>query len=528
MATLPALSNVASSISSGNFASGLATNTGGLSSISTSLSGAAPSITSGITGGVSGSLGGVLSGATSGGTLSSLASGNLSAAGSSFAAGIESSGVDLKTGKSAALEESVKSGSLKSTMDSVKGISGSAFSSISDSLKPLKGGVPQNLTSINLKNKLEQIAEDTKTAAAPAASELTNGLTKGGVNVKTGEIPAVTAAVASGGVGAGASALAGAMSGVPGMSGMVNANPAAMASGLTNLPGGQSAASSLINSTTGATSGISDTLGGLNSITKNASSAALNQISSSTAGSSSVSSLLTGGALTGAGASLSGSLTNPGGTLSSLTGGLPNASSITGSLPSVDNLTKGLQAGKQPLSSLATSGLSTAGAASLTASINSLSTSGPSPIKMPTVAEKTIDRSEVSSQVTSLLGDKKIPAPNYTATPPVPSSRAADIKAARLEYITMQQEYDKEVAIRAEAIKKEADAYGELKKTLPEGDPQRTAARDLGRQNAKEFQDWNTAQKAKLEAKRQEVNQLQQSEGQAIFNQTSADARANT
>lgn len=160
--------------------------------------------------------------------------------------------------------------------------------------------------------------------------------------------------------------------------------------------------------------------------------------------------------------------------------------------------------------------------------MNSVSTSSPFPIKMPTVAEKTVDRSEVTSQVTSLLGDKKIPAPNYTATPPVQSSRAADIKAARLEYITMQQEYDKEVAIRAEAIKKEADAYGELKKTLPEGDPQRTAARDLGRQNAKEFQDWNTAQKAKLEAKRQEVNQLQQSEGQAIFNQTSADARANT
>jgi hypothetical protein len=511
MATLPSLSNVASSITAGNFASTLSSTTGGLSSLTTSITGAGSSISSGLTS----SMGGLLSGAgAAGGSAIDLLSkgGNLSGAGAAFTSGIGAAGVDLKTGKSAALEESAKTGSVKSAIDSVKGLAGSTFSKISDSFKALTPGKPQNLTAIDLKNKMDQVAADTK-AAAPDTKSFTNGLSAAGVDLKTGKIPGVDAAVAAGGVGAGIGALSGAMGKVPGMSGIANINPSAMASGITNLPGGQSAAASLINSATGATSGVGDTLGGLNTITKNVSSAALNGISSATAGSSAAAGLLTGGALTGAGSAFAGALANPASALK--IPGIPNLSGIPKlpGAPSVDSLTAGLQAGKQPLSSLATTGLSTAAAASLAASMNSVSTSSPFPIKMPTVAAATIDRSEVSGQVTNLLGDKKIPAPNYNPTPPVASSLSAEITAKRSEFITKKIAFDEEVIARRAALAPEKEKYIKIRDSLPEGDPVRIAARTEVNDKIYAFNAWSKDETAKLNAIQEEVNQLQKSEG---------------
>jgi integrin beta 8 len=408
-------------------------------------------------------------------------------------------------------------------LDATKSASASGFSAISGSLKALKGGVPQNLTAINLKNKLEQTVSDTKADAPASADAFTKGLSNAGVDLKTGKIPAVDAALASGGLGAGMSALSGTMKGVPGMSGMASINPSTMASGLSNLPGGQSAVSSLVNSTTGSTSGVSDTLGGLNLITKNASSAALNGISSATAGSSAVSGLVTGGALTGAGSSLAGALNNPAGALSIPS--VPGMPSVPG-LPSVDSLKKGLETGKQPLSSLATTGLSAAAAASLTASMNSISTSSPNPIKMPTVAVATVDRSEVSGQVTSLLGDKKIPAPDFNATPTPPSPLKAQVKEKRLEFITKKIAYDEEKIARTDAIMIERAKYEKIRDSLPEGDPVRIAARTEVNAKIAAYTAWWKGEEAKLNVIREEVNQLQQSEGQAAFNETSVAARA--
>ena len=162
--------------------------------------------------------------------------------------------------------------------------------------------------SMEEQQRLTGVAVDFVMDSVSVATSFKDGLTSAGIDVATGKIPAVDAAVASGGVKAGMSALGGVMSNVPGMSGI--ADPTALASGVSNLPGGQSALSSIVNPRSLTTSGISDTLSGLNSITKNASSAALNQISTGTSGSSSVSGLLSGGALTGAGASLSGILSN--------------------------------------------------------------------------------------------------------------------------------------------------------------------------------------------------------------------------
>ena len=413
MATLPSIANVASAISSGNFSSALATTTGGASSIVTSLNGMTASMPS----------------------------------------------IPGNTG-------------LSGLVDTAKRISGSAFAAISASFKPLQAGVPQNLTIINLKNKLEQVATDTKAASTPLTTSFTNGLNSAGVDVVTGKIPEVEAAVASGGVKSGLSALSGAMSNVPGMSGIVS--PSALASGVSNLPGGQSALSSIVNPSSLTTSGISDTLSGLGSITKNASSAALNQISTATSSSSSLSGLLSGNALTGAGASLSGVLSNPSSLPNGVTGSTPNISGLpaVSGLPSISNLTQGLQSGRQPLSSLVSTGLSPAAAASLTASMNSLSTASPFPIKMPTVAENTINRSEISSQIGNLLGDKKVPVPDFsglTATPmrDLSQSEITAYDANKKEIETLTE--DRYALARAQIDARYA--LSKAKQDLPQGDP---------------------------------------------------------
>jgi hypothetical protein len=355
--------------------------------------------------------------------------------------------------------------------DAAKGISKSAFTAIADSFKPLQAGVPQNLTAINLKNKLEQVATDTKSTIAPGVTSFTNVLNSAGVDIATGKIPAVEAAVASGGVDAGFNALAGAMSNVPGMSGIVS--PSAIASGVSNLPGGQSALSSIINSSSLTISGISSTLSSLGTITKNAASAAQNQISTASAGSSSLTSLLSGNALIGAGASLSGELSNSFSLLSSVAGRLstiPGVPSVPG-LPSISSLTKGLQSGKQALSSLVSTGLSPAAAAALTASINSLSTASPFPIKMPTVAEKTVDRSEISSQIKNLLGDKKIPSPNFSGLfANINISNAAlaeqDVVLKQIA-VLREQRYDLDKEVRNTKY-----TLSKARQELPQGDPQ--------------------------------------------------------
>lgn len=425
MATLPSISNVASAISSGNFSSALATATGGASSIVTSLNGMSASIPK----------------------LPSVPG--------------------LPTIDTLRNIKPFEITGLSGLVDTAKGISSSAFTAISNSFKPLQAGVPQNLTIINLKNKLDQVATDTKAASTPLTTSFTNGLNSAGVDVVTGKIPEVEAAVASGGVKSGLSALSGAMSNVPGMSGIVS--PSALASGVSNLPGGQSALSSIVNPSSLTTSGISDTLSGLKTITKNASSAALNQISTATSGSSSVSGLLSGGALIGAGSSLSGALSNPSNLLNGVTGNnIPNVSG----LPSISTLTQGLQSGKQPLSSLVSTGLSPAAAASLTASMNSLSTASPFPIKMPTVAENTINRSEISSQISNLLGDKKVPAPNFSGLAATPMRDLSQSEIAA--YDENKKEIETLSDSRFALVKAEADArytLSKAKQDLPQGDP---------------------------------------------------------
>jgi hypothetical protein len=499
---LGAGSNVASAIASGGFASNMATNvTGGLGSLATSLSG--------VSSGVAGSISGIAGGA-----------GN---AISSFANGLSAAGVDLKTGKIPALEAAAASGGFKSQIESIKGLAGSAFGTITDAFKPLKAGIPQDLKAIAQKNAAEQAANDTRTtgtleslpgdlakaqAAIGAASANIPGLS-GVIGNFAGSVPALGAGLTSigtsltsgGGLSAGLTSLGSSLNSGGLSAGLTSLGSSlSSGSGLGALPGGGAAAYAFVNNATGASLSL-PSLSGITSAAKNASTSILNGIPSANA-------------LSSIGTSLSVGNSAISGLINNLSSNLPD-------------LTKNISAGTQSLSSLASTGLSAGAAASLTASLNSLSASGANPIKMPTVAVNTTDRSEITTQVSNLLGDKKIPAPDFSGSGPnaSASSIAELVRTKRAEYFLLLAEYEKQQPIRQAEIEVEGNKYLAAKNTLPQGDPELASMKATGIKNIEIYSAWLKDQKTKLEAKRIEVNELQRAEGRAIFDETSAAAR---
>jgi hypothetical protein len=109
-----------------------------------------------------------------------------------------------------------------------------------------------------------------------------------------------------------------------------------------------------------------------------------------------------------------------------------------------------------------------------------MSSGGAVPIKLPTVAINTNDRSELTAQVTSILGNSKIPAPNFAGA-------SEDAYKAGLSKLEQKAQKRKEIQTKIDAkfveitaAKKEVDsasaAYTEAKNNLPAGDPAIEAA----------------------------------------------------
>jgi hypothetical protein len=129
---------------------------------------------------------------------------------------------------------------------------------------------------------------------------------------------------------------------------------------------------------------------------------------------------------------------------------------------------------KVPLSALATSGLSPSAAASLTASVNAMNSGGSSPVKLPTVSTGTVDRSQLTSQINSMLGSNKIQVPNFSGVPPTPNNINTDSTA-----LAEQDAVIKEIASLKDKRWDVSKAAGnakyrasEAKQRLPQGDPQ--------------------------------------------------------
>ena len=373
---------------------------------------------------------------------------------------------------------------LSGLLDSTKGISGSAFSAITASFKAFTPGIPQNLTAIAEKNakeaaaseagsgadagpKLADALSNAPTGLAAAAGGLTGGLTNA-VGLTTGALGGLTGAAGGGlsSIAGTAASLTKSLASITSAAGITSVNSAlgtvsalsgsiskitssipssipGLASGVSSLPGGINAISSTVNNATGALNSVPG-LGAVSALVKNTSSSILNGISGSSA------------------------------SLSSLAG--PSAGALGGAVNQVTSsidvagLSSKLADGTSSLTSLVSAGLPPGAAASLAAAFNSLDSGGSLPIKLPTVATNTTDRSELTSQINSVLGSPKIPPPNFGDRE---VSVDAKTELARLNDLIKQQEkLVAEKEVQNKVVQTAQQAFISAKNNFPEGDPQ--------------------------------------------------------
>jgi hypothetical protein len=321
---------------------------------------------------------------------------------------------------------STVTGGLSSIAGSLGGMAKGAVAGIAGLLDSAKGVAGSAFSAITgafptLQAGVPQNIKDiTEKAQATAQAPSSNPLS-GALNAVTGAIAGVT----------------GAATGLLKNTLGVTAN---LSTGLGALPGGAGVVASVVNNAVGAVntipgvSAVTGLIGQATSITNGISSLAVNPLASSNI------------------------LNAASGAAGALTKGLDD-----------------LKSGKLSLSSLASAGLPAGAAAQLNAAISSMSSGGAVQIKLPTVAINTTDRSELTSQVTSLLGNAKIPAPNFAGV-------SEDAYKAGLSKIEQKKQKQKDIQTKIDAkfieiaaAKKDVDAataaYTEAKNNLIAGDP---------------------------------------------------------
>jgi hypothetical protein len=402
------------------------------------------------------SVGDAVSGAMAAGSLATDLTTNVTGGLNSIANGVEGMMGNIADGAA-------------SLMDKAKGIAGSAFSAITGSFKDFTPGVPQNLAAIAEKNAAAAAAGASGLGdladAAKGVTDLTGSVTSGGSSLLDNVGSAVAGAAgsaldavtgAAGKVGDVITGAAGLINGdaakiAGGVSNLVSkaanitgiaSGAASLASGVSNLAGGENAISSITNAVS-TVSNIIPGVSGIGDMAKTLSTAAQNGINPGAALDSTITSLTAG-----AGNAASDLLNKVGGGAGALAGALA--------------------AGKDKLSDLASAGLPPGLGSKLAASINSLNTAGGDPIKMPSVGLGTLDRSELTASIGSVLGDKKIEMPNFSGS----VSTAATAQADKLSSILTQVE-----ALRSKQDEQYAtyvtarDALYSAIDNLPEGDP---------------------------------------------------------
>lgn len=121
---------------------------------------------------------------------------------------------------------------------------------------------------------------------------------------------------------------------------------------------------------------------------------------------------------------------------------------------------------------LANKGLPSSGVAQLSTALGSLNFGGGNASRIPVIATNTYNRGALTGQVTSLLGDPKIPAPNFTgevseaATTSV--ANLADARKAKADKIA---ELDEKLAQQKLIANEAIAAQEKAKNSLPAGDP---------------------------------------------------------
>ena len=204
------------------------------------------------------------------------------------------------------------------------------------------------------------------------------------------------------------------------------AKAAAVASGVSNLPGGLKSLGAVMNNLDGASNMLPGTeaLGGL---MKNVQTTALN--------------------------------------------GLSDPKGLTDSVKSTLGGVLGKEGG---LTNLISSALPLGGATSLLSSLSALGAGGPAKIKMPTLGFNTFDRAGLTNQIKNMLGNPKIPMPNLIG-------EIQDGLASQLDQLTKQSKDAFKVFDDLEnwdqRIKDAQDKLYEAEANLPAGDKGIEAAR---------------------------------------------------
>jgi hypothetical protein len=368
-------------------------------------------------GNVANAVGSIASGAT--GQVSQLiASGNFAAGlATNVTGGLSSVATSLGGMGASAIQ------GLSGLVDSAKGLAGSAFSAITKSFKAFTPGVPQNLKEIATANANEQAANE-----AQANSGVANQI----AGAVQSSIPTLANPLTS---------IAGAAAGAAALVGKATASVASLASGVSSLPGGAGAIGAIVGSSGSSLPNLPGITQASNLI-KNTSAAVTNGI-------------------TGAAAALSGNVSLSAGAFSSLANKNESLN--------INSLTKGLAEGTQSLTALASTGLPAGAASALQASLSSLSSSSPFPIKLPTIGANTIDRSDLTAQLGSVLGDRRIPTPNFSGGGPSSSAKAEGDRLNDL--LNQQQALVKEQEEQSKKIAVARAAFIEARDNLPQGDP---------------------------------------------------------
>ena len=437
-----------------------------IKNVSSSATAAVTGVTSAVSGAVNGAtsaLNGALSGATNAlnGAASAVA-GAMSTGNFAAALATTTGGLGSIAGALTGAAKTAGAG-ISGLLDTAKGVAGSAFAAVTSAFKPFKAGVPQNLTAIAEANAKELVAkaEGIVTSAtsvpgsiAGALGNVTNAVGSAASGL-TGALSSVASAVGN----TVSSVANGVSSAIAGVTKGVTTALQSVGTGLSAIPGGQNAISSVVNNATGILNVVPGT-GAITSLINTVSTAATNGISTAA-------SLVSGAAsLTGITSGLTAAAGSLGGALTSATGSLTGA--LTGGLDA-------LKKGATSLSSLALSGLPPGLGSQLSAAMNSLSAGGSLPIKLPTVASNTLDRGELDAQLASVLGNAKIPMPNFTGGQAAASLQLSKKQTAAYEkYDTVKKDLEK-VQDEIFELKK---AYYNAKKDLPAGDPGIEAARD--------------------------------------------------
>jgi len=402
------------------------------SSAAGALTGAVNGAVSNITGAATGALNNVL------GSASSLVSAG------NFAGNLASTvtgGLSSIAGSLGGMTKGAIPG-LSGLLDSAKGVAGSAFSAISGALPTLTAGVPQNIKDITEKAQAAAQAPsaggiaDALSSATGALSSVTGGLTGALSSATSGLTGALSSA--TGALSSATGALSAVTSSISGVTKGITAN---LSTGLGALPGGASVVASVVNNAVGAIKSVPG-VGAVTGLIGQASA-----ITSGIAGLASANPLASSGAL----------------------------NAITGAAGALTKGLDDLKSGKLTLASLASAGLPAGAAAQLNAAISAMSSGGAVQIKLPTVAINTTDRGELAQSITSLLGNSKIPAPNFAGI-------SEDTYKSEMAKLDAKKEKFKEFDVRFDAVIAESktvkaqfnaavDAHEEAMNTLPAGDP---------------------------------------------------------